>query len=122
MVSDKTNKNVCSSNKTKKKRVAGEGVCLFKKRNFLFEKETHSDPKRRVAISKCEKRKADDDEKGGRERERERRMQGKRICLFPHPSQQHDFFYRHLTFSRKEEREREESELDVLKVFRFNSQ
>ncbi len=28
-------------------------------------------------------------------------MRGKRICLFPHPSQQHDFFYRQLNFQKK---------------------
>jgi hypothetical protein len=34
-----------------------------------------------------------------------RREEGKRICLFPHPSQQHDLFYRHLHFKKiKEQR------------------
>jgi hypothetical protein len=31
-----------------------------------------------------------------------RREEGKRICLFPHPSQQHDFFYRHLHFKKNQ--------------------
>jgi len=57
-----------------------------------------------------------------REREREKRKKrewSKRICLFPHPSRQHDLLYRRRRFHKiKEQRKKRE----WINVFRFNSE